>query len=76
MSGDLFHGTATRQHEAMNPGGKYRPYLSYLPVSLPDRTWPDRQILNAPAGGDDPAWAPFDQEKQVDSHSVETLTDV
>ena len=25
----------------------------------------DLQILNAPAGGDDPAWAPFDQEAQV-----------
>ncbi|MBE8526576.1 2-isopropylmalate synthase, partial [Amycolatopsis sp. H6(2020)] len=26
----------------------YRPYLEQLPVSLPDRTWPDRVITQAP----------------------------
>lgn len=32
----------------MDPNGKYRPYLSYLPVPLKERTWPDREIKLAP----------------------------
>jgi len=30
------------------PTHRYRPYLEQLPVSLPDRTWPDRVITQAP----------------------------
>ncbi len=30
------------------PIQKYRPYLSYLPIDLPDRTWPDVEITEAP----------------------------
>ena len=30
------------------PTGKYVPYHERFPVTLPDRTWPDKQILAAP----------------------------
>ncbi|MCO6431071.1 MAG: 2-isopropylmalate synthase [Deltaproteobacteria bacterium] len=32
----------------MNPGEKYRPYLSQFAVNLPQRTWPNNQITKAP----------------------------
>jgi len=32
----------------MPANGKYRPYLSQFPVNLSDRTWPDKQQLQAP----------------------------
>lgn len=32
----------------MSSVAKYRPYLSYLPVELRDRSWPDRTIEKAP----------------------------
>lgn len=34
--------------KSMSPGHKYRPYLSQFPVSLSDRTWPEKQITKAP----------------------------
>jgi 2-isopropylmalate synthase len=30
------------------PQGKYIPYHERFPIKLPDRTWPDKQILKAP----------------------------
>lgn len=30
------------------PIGKYRPFLDTNPVSLPDRTWPDKRLTKAP----------------------------
>ncbi|KTR38714.1 MULTISPECIES: 2-isopropylmalate synthase [Rothia] len=37
-----------RQQPSPMPTHRYRPYLEQLPVSLPDRTWPDRVITQAP----------------------------
>jgi len=37
----------TQQPSAM-PTHKYRPYSEQIDVSLPDRTWPDKQITKAP----------------------------
>ena len=48
MLGDLTSGTMFGPADAMNPNGKYRPYLSYMPVDLPDRSWPGQQITKAP----------------------------
>lgn len=37
-----------RQQPSPMPTHRYRPYLEQLPVFLPDRTWPDRVITQAP----------------------------
>lgn len=44
----LASGLAMTPSDAMDPRGKYRPYLSYLPVHLADRKWPEKQISIAP----------------------------
>jgi 2-isopropylmalate synthase len=36
------------QKPVMSPGGKYRAYLDAYSVTLPDRTWPERRITQAP----------------------------
>jgi len=37
-----------RQQPSAMPIHKYRPYGSFLPVDLPDRTWPSQTITQAP----------------------------
>lgn len=37
-----------RQQPSSMPIHRYRPYLESFSVSLPDRTWPDKQITKAP----------------------------
>ncbi len=39
---------AQRARAGKMPIEKYRPYLSYLPIDLPDRTWPDVEVAEAP----------------------------
>ncbi len=39
---------AQRSNAGRMPIHKYRPYLSYLPIDLADRTWPDVEVTEAP----------------------------
>ena len=39
---------AQRGNAGIMPIQKYAPYLSYLPIDLPNRTWPDATITEAP----------------------------
>lgn len=41
-------GVENFQTASSMPVAKYRPFLETLPIDLPDRTWPDKQIAHAP----------------------------
>ncbi len=41
-------GAQNFQQPTPMPVAKYRPFLDTLPVDLPDRTWPGKQVANAP----------------------------